>query len=752
VNRPLNTGSATRYSRFCTFLAAFCAVLLPAVAAGSATYPAVIPASSATDPAVITGLAGDATRVLAPPSAVGSKSPLTDPKKIRELAAHAYVWGLPPEFVYRFGKYNNLVTAPFNTFGGGHEPAAWNNNGTNAGDASVLYLNAMLDLSGQRGRGRTKELVLTVPPSQTNYYVVALLDAFINTVGSIGTRTTPSTRAQTYLLAGPTSQYAHKRIVRIHGFTYRVLTFDTNLGWILIRIRADSLVPPSDPASTASILTNVVERFAMSTLAQFEARGHQPNYFEPGQYTPTQSQINRAAKWHNAPTSAVAFFKQMGESLRLNPLPDATTGLNGIPLRSLPGWVAPQYRATRRYRNPSYPQQQTLAQFKPLGLTASGFKIPSNWGPRQITALQIGYKAGQARVNRILKTVGASAATNFWSYLNTIVGTYPNTPLGYLYRAVIVLEGGNANVPLDAVYAQSNNLDGTSATQLDGNNTYKLTFTPPVTNPATLPVVGSLPPTVNDSQGNPRGFWSITLYQTDTTQSAAPFITQASVLNTAYSTANIPVTAVDASTDTITVQASTWGPLVASSPILFGSSAAQYGLTPGLPYYVATTPTQQTDPTTNTTTYSFKVSTIWKQQLSAANVPIQGNTGTPGPIVQLTNPGGAVSLQWGPIQPVSQLGSQQLASGKLVKNADGSVTIWIAPTLPAGAPATNWLPTPSSAYYASIYPGVSVPTQIRPLIRIYYPTPGSDTQASILPPPNRSMGATYVFPAPQKVG
>ena len=84
--------------------------------------------------------------------------------------------------------------------------AAWNNNATNAGDASVLYLNAMLDLSGQKDRGNTKELVLTVPPSQNDYYVVNLLDAFINSVGSIGTRTTPSTEPQTYLLAGPTSR------------------------------------------------------------------------------------------------------------------------------------------------------------------------------------------------------------------------------------------------------------------------------------------------------------------------------------------------------------------------------------------------------------------------------------------------------------------------------------------------------------------------------------------------------------------
>ena len=56
---------------------------------------------------------------------------------------------------------------------------------------------------------------------------------------------------------------------------------------------------------------------------------------------------------------------------------------------------------------------------------------------------------------------------------------------------MLTVGGGGSNIALDAVYAQINNLDGTSATQLDGNDTYKLTFMPPVTNPTTLPVVGT---------------------------------------------------------------------------------------------------------------------------------------------------------------------------------------------------------------------------------------------------------------------
>ncbi len=681
---------------------------------------------------------------------VGSASPVTNPALIQRLAGKAYIWGVAPEFVYRFSKYNELVTAPLNTFGGIGGVSAWNNQGTNAGNASAIYLTAFLDLSGQKGRGGSKELVLTVPPSKTNYYVVNLLDGFINDVGSIGTRTTPSARAQTYLFVGPTSRYAHKRTVRIHGFTYRVFVFDTNRGWMLIRIRADSLVPAGNPASVASNEKTVAERFGLSTLAQFEARGHRPNYFKPG-YTPTPEQIRRAAKWHTTPTNAVAFFKQLGQALRLNPLPTARTGLNGIPLRTLPSWVVPQPGPGRRFRNPSYPQKSTLALLKALGLTANGFTIPSNWGSRQLKALQDGFEAGQQTILSRITSHVATQATNFWIYRNDVIGTYPNTPQGYTARAVLTVGGGGSNIALDAVYAQINNLDGTSATQLNGNDTYKLTFMPPVTNPTTLPVVGTMPPTVNDRQGNPRGFWAITVYLPDPTQSAAPFLSQASVLNTAYSAANIDVTAVDPSTDTLTVNPSAWGPLVASTPILFGSTAAQYGLTPGVPYYVATTPTRKVDPKTKSTTYSFKVSTKWLQKLSAANVPIQ-YSGTPGSVAHLINPGGPVNLQWGPIQPVSQLGSQQLTSGKLAKNPDGSVTIWIAPTLPQGAPATNWIPTPSTTYYASLYPGVSVPTTIRPIMRIYYPEPGSNTQASILPPPNGSMGATYVFPALQRVG
>ena len=312
-------------------------------------------------------------------------------------------------------------------------------------------------------------------------------------------------------------------------------------------------------------------------------------------------------------------------------------------------------------------------------------------------------------------------------------------------RAFIVLAGGSANMPQDAVYAQTNDTDGTAATQLVGDDTYKPTFRPPPH------AIGGLPPANDSCDGDPCGFWSIHAYQTDPEESAAPFLTQPSVLNTAYSKADLAVTGVDTATDTLTVQVSQpeqWTQLLASTPVMFGPTAAQYGLQPDVPYYVRPDVTENGDGR-----FSFSLATLWKQALSPDDVPIQGAyTGAPdtGPVdkVALADPGGPVNLLWGPVQPVTQLGSQQMTTGSLARNGDGSVTIWLSPTLPPHVPATNWLPTPSKAYYEKVYGKPGMPTDIRPMIRIYYPRV---TPPSILPPPGGKLGATYVFPKLEKV-
>ena len=546
------------HSRFCTFFALFCAVLLPspATAAGSATNPAVITA----------------------------------------LAAEAYVWGLGPEFIERFSTYNTIIGAPFNALKYGSVPAAWNNDGTNAGDASVLYISGFADFD------QSPELVLTVPPSRDQYYVVGYYDAYGNSIGSIGKRTTPSDAMVSYLLVGPKSPYANKQTAKIHGYDYPVMASDTNVNWFLIRVLTNTLIDASDSTSVTSIYNGVVKKFALNTLQEFEQNGHQPVY--PASFIlppPTPEQLSKAAPCQNAPTDAVVFFDQLGTAVAANPIPSRDTALSGTALNDLPAWIVPQYGARTIYLVPSYGQKRTLDSFAPLGLTEKGFSIPGDWGNAQLQALQYGYELGQQILQQFIAGANAGASTNYWGILNDIVGTYPNNALGYLYRSLIVVEGGVANIALDAVYPT---VVG-NPMPFDGNHTYKVTFTVPSSNP-TLPVAGIYPPMVSDSSGNPKGFWSIHVYATDPTQSAAPFIAQTSVLNTSYSTADTAVLSVDAATNSMTVSAPTWGTLVESTPILFGGDATAYGLTPNTVYYVASAPT----PNADQTTYTFQISAL----------------------------------------------------------------------------------------------------------------------------------------------
>ena len=333
------------YSRSCTFFAVLCAVLLT---------PSAVAARSAADPAVI-----------------------------KALAADAYVWGLGPEFIERFSKYNTIIGAPFNALKYGSDPAAWNNDATNAGDASVLYVSGFVNFD------ETPKLVLTVPPSMNQYYVVAYYDAYVNAIGSIGTRTTPSDVMTSYLLVGPKSPYAKKQTAKIHGYEYPVMASDTSVNWFLIRVRANTLIDALAPTSVTNVVNGVVQKFALNSLQEFEANGHQPVY--PSTFVlppPTQKQIDEAAPFQNAPQAAVRFFTQLGNAVATNPIPNRGTGLSGTALTDLPPWVVPQYGATSVYRVPSYGQKAKFDSFAPIGLTKKGFRMPADWGPVQRAALQ----------------------------------------------------------------------------------------------------------------------------------------------------------------------------------------------------------------------------------------------------------------------------------------------------------------------------------------------------------------------------
>jgi hypothetical protein len=668
------------------------------------------------------------------PSALG----VTSPAVIRKLAAAAYVWGLAPEIVQRLSTYRSILGTPLNTLDYASNPAAWNNGATYAGDSSTLYINGFIDFR------KTAAMVLTVPSASNQYYVANILDDYINTVGSIGTRTTPSDGLTSYLLVGPHSPYVKDKSVVIDGYRYPVMASDTFTNWIVIRVGTNTLIGASDPQSIASVFAGVSQKFALNSLSEFEQNGHQPVY--PSNFItppPTPDQLDEAAPFQNLPDEAADFFHQVGTSVRDNPIPYRTTGLSGTLVSQLPTWVVPQFGAKFRYVVPAYGQKGILRSFAPIGLTPNGFSIPKNWGPSQLAALQQGYVDGRMNLNAFLANLetASTAPTNYWAIVNRLVGTYANNALGYLYRAAVVLAGGSANVPLDAVYPTMTTIS-TDLTPLDGNHTYKITFLPPPSSITSLPVVGTYPPMVNNDQGNPRGFWSIALYQPDSSQATAPFLSQAGVLNTSYSPADTAVVSVNADANTLTVAAPAEDTIMQSTPILFGANAGDYGLTPGAVYYVADAPTYDSAKQQ----YTFQISQQWKQDLSADNVPIQ-DSGGPGPIVSLTPKSAAGALLYGVVKPVSQLGSAQLVAGQLAKNADGSVTLWISPSLPAGVAPSNWIPSPSTAYFKRIYNATNVSTSSQLYLRMYYPAPGTPPP-SILPykAGRESLNESYIPP------
>jgi hypothetical protein len=119
----------------------------------------------------------------------------------------------------------------------------------------------------------------------------------------------------------------------------------------------------------ASVLTNVVQKFALNTLTEFEQNGYTPS-FPPSfdNITPTEQQVAEAAQWQTAPTNAVDFFTQVGDALVYSPLPDETAGLTGTLLAELPPQYIPQYGATSTYTMPSYDQRPTLALFAPIAV------------------------------------------------------------------------------------------------------------------------------------------------------------------------------------------------------------------------------------------------------------------------------------------------------------------------------------------------------------------------------------------------
>ena len=136
--------------------------------------------------AVLLALFGTGRTLTAQAQSMVAAGSASNPASIKALAADAYVWGLGPEYIKRFSNYNTIIGAPFNAFQ--YHPFRPPGTMTRPMRGTHRFFTS----ADSSNFDRTPELVLTVPPSRNQYYVVAYYDGYANTVGSIGTRTTPS--------------------------------------------------------------------------------------------------------------------------------------------------------------------------------------------------------------------------------------------------------------------------------------------------------------------------------------------------------------------------------------------------------------------------------------------------------------------------------------------------------------------------------------------------------------------------------
>ncbi len=187
---------------------------------------------------------------------------------------------------------------------------------------------------------------------------------------------------------------------------------------------------------------------------------------------------NRRKQLHRTrtrPQSAVDFFTQLGDAVANSPIPNRLPGLSGTPLDRSPrmGCSAGRCQIASTSFLPTARSKSSICSRR-LGSPRRVSMLPAGWGKVQQAALQTGYVLGQDTLLAFVNAAAAKSSTNYWGIVNDPVGTYPSNAKGYLFRSVIVVEGGVANLALDAVYPT---LTG-NPSPLDGNHTYKLTFTP----------------------------------------------------------------------------------------------------------------------------------------------------------------------------------------------------------------------------------------------------------------------------------
>jgi hypothetical protein len=337
-------------------------------------------------------------------------------QKALEAGVEAVVYGLPLVIMdLTRAKTTNVAgvesfAAPVNQFGNVRAFPDASFRDVVRANVDTLYSSAWLDLSKE-------PMVMSVPDTQGRYYLVPLLDAWTNIIGSPGKRTT-GTKAGSFAITGP-------------GWTGTLpagvseIKSPTNMVWIIGRTQTNG---PEDYAAVHAIQ----DGFKLVPLSA---------YGKP--YTPPVGSVDPNVDMKTAPVdqlkamSSTAFFSRLASLLKDNPPP---------------AFEAP-----------------ILEKLAAIGIVPGEPFDPSKLDPAVAKGLEQSVTAALEKLNAASKETGAPV--NGWRVPPMILG---NFGAEYGARAVVALIGLGANVPADAVYPSV--FVDADGQPFDGANKYVIRF------------------------------------------------------------------------------------------------------------------------------------------------------------------------------------------------------------------------------------------------------------------------------------
>ena len=331
----------------------------------------------------------------APPTPAQQLASGVHPDGAAQIARQAYIYGYPLVTTYVTRRVETNVAAPdengrapLNQFGSLFAYPTAKFKTVVAPNVNTLYTAGWFDVSKE-------PMIIHVPDTKDRYYVMEILDAWTNVIGSPGKRTT-GTAAQDIAIVGPGW---HGQLPR--GIEHTFISPTSNV-WVVNRIQANG---PRDYPTV-----NALQRQTTATPLSSFGKPYTP---PPGTVDPKIDTKTPPVKQVNA-MSADEFFTALARQLMVN--------------------------------QPFAADSAVVRQMASIGIVPGQEFSMKTKDAATAKDIRSGARMGLEAIEKHIKTMGSMK--NGWQTLN-MCGKYGTD---YLTRAGVALVGLGCNLPEDALY------------------------------------------------------------------------------------------------------------------------------------------------------------------------------------------------------------------------------------------------------------------------------------------------------------